>query len=136
MGFEKFGRISFASQTRVSEFVDHLERGELKATRCRGCGKVFFPPRADCASCLGGDMEWVGIGGSGRLVSYTVANYAPTGFEDDVPYTLALADFDGIKVFGRISADAPPDRIRVGMAVKIQVVTLPGGQITYQFSPA
>lgn len=81
-------------------------------------------------------MEWVGIGGSGRLVSYTVANYAPTGFEDDVPYTLALADFDGIKVFGRISADAPPDRIRVGMAVKIQVVTLPGGQITYQFSPA
>ncbi|MBF7082521.1 Zn-ribbon domain-containing OB-fold protein [Desulfallas sp. Bu1-1] len=136
MGFEKFGRISFTSQTKVSEFVDYLEQGELRATRCRCCEKVFFPPRADCASCLGGDMEWVGFNGCGTLVSFTVVNYAPTGFEGDVPYTLALADFNGIKVFGRLSSKLSMNEIKVGMKVKIDVITLPGGQITYQFNAA
>ncbi|MCL6610727.1 MAG: Zn-ribbon domain-containing OB-fold protein [Peptococcaceae bacterium] len=133
MGFEKFGRISFTSQTKLSAFVDYLEKGELRATKCKQCGKVFFPPRADCDACLGSDMEWVKIEGTGKLVSFTEAQYAPTGFEADVPYTLALADFDGVRVFGRMSRDVPLDGMKVGMAVKAEVVAMPDGQLTYQF---
>ena len=58
MGFEKFGQISFTSQTKAGEFVEYLEKGELRGTKCRSCGRVFFPPRADCSFCLSDDMEF------------------------------------------------------------------------------
>lgn len=136
MGFEKFGRKSFTSQTRVSAFVDYLAKGELRATRCPACGRVYFPPRADCAGCLGNDMEWVQVEGQGALVSYTRVNYGPAGFEADVPYILALVDFNGVKVFGQLNAGMPETAVKAGMLLQPAVVTLPGGQVTYEFLPA
>lgn len=136
MGFEKFGAVSFTSQTRAAAFVDYLEKGELRGTKCNSCGRVFFPPRADCSWCMTKDVEWIEIKGQGSLVSFTKVNYGPTGFENDVPYYLALVDFDGVKVFGRLSKSVAEDSIKVGMAVKFNTITLPQGNVTYEFLPA
>ncbi len=133
MGFEKFGRRSFASQTKVESFVEHLEKGELRGTQCKSCGKQYFPPRADCAACLSDDMEWYKIEGQGTLVSFTRAGFAPTGFEADVPYTLAMADFNGIKVFGRLDKNIPEAEVSVGMKLKVNVCEMPDGQLSYEF---
>ncbi|MCK4843850.1 MAG: OB-fold domain-containing protein, partial [Dehalococcoidia bacterium] len=70
---------------------------------------------------------------NGRLVTYTVVNYGPTGFEDDAPYTLAIADFDGVRVFGRLSKGLKEIDIKPGMGLKILPVKLPGGRIGYEF---
>jgi len=136
MGFEKFGQVSFTSQTRASAFIDYLEKGEIRGTKCRLCGRVFFPPRADCSWCMSKDVEWIEIKGKGKLISFTKVNYAPTGFEGDVPYILALVDFDGIKVFGRLSKDIPEDSVKVGMALKVASLALPEDKVTYEFLPA
>ena len=136
MGFEKFGRKSFTAQTKSAAFVDFLEQGELRATQCRNCSQIYFPPRADCAACLSNDMEWVKIEGTGEIISYTTANYAPTGFEKDVPYTLALVDFGKVKVFGRMGGGVPEDALKVGLPVKAEVVKFPDGQLSYEFLPA
>ncbi|AGL01411.1 Zn-ribbon domain-containing OB-fold protein [Desulfoscipio gibsoniae] len=133
MGFEKFGRKSFASQTKVESFVEYLAKGELSGTQCKSCGKQYFPPRADCAECLGNEMDWFKIEGTGNLVSFTKAGFAPTGFEADVPYTLALADFNGIKVFGRLDSSIPKEEVSVGMALQINILNLPDGQLSYEF---
>ncbi len=133
MGFEKFGHISFTSQTKVADFVDYLEKGEVRGTQCVSCKRTFFPPRADCAWCLASEVEWVAVEGEGKLVSFTKANYAPTGFEADAPYILALADFNGVRVFGRLSNDVPEKDTKVGMPVKIKPISLPGGQLSYEF---
>ena len=135
MGFEKFGRKSYTAQTKVAEFADKLAAGEISATRCTGCGRVYFPPRADCAGCLSGQMEWVKIPEKGKLVSYTRVQYAPAGFEADAPYTLALADFGAVKVFGRLGGAGEESVIKVGLEVKPVVLTLPDGQLTYEFVP-
>jgi uncharacterized protein len=136
MSFERFGRVSFTSQTKVGDFVDYLEKGELCATRCRACGRLFFPPRADCASCLSGEIEWAKVEGQGKLVSFTRACYAPTGFEEDVPYVLAVAEFnDGLKVFGRFTAGVSFDQLKTGAAVRVSAVSLPDGQTSYEFLP-
>jgi uncharacterized OB-fold protein len=135
MGFEKFGRVSFTAQTKAGAFVEYLEKGELRGTRCRSCGRVYFPPRADCSFCLSSDMEWFKVEGQGSLVSFTRVNYGPTGFESDVPYILALVDFNGTRVFGRLGKDVPEEQIAVGMIVKAVTSTLPGGQISYEFLP-
>jgi uncharacterized OB-fold protein len=133
MGFENFGVVSFTAETKASDFVGYLEKGKVMATRCRKCGTDYFPPRLDCSKCLGSDMEWFEIKGNGRLVTYTVVNYGPTGFENDAPYTLAIADFDGVRVFGRLSKGMKESDIKPGMILKVLPVKLPGDRIGYEF---
>ncbi len=136
MSFERFGRISFTAQTKVGEFVEHLEKEGLQGTKCQVCGSIYFPPRADCCSCLSNDMAWHKVDGKGKLLSFTKAGFAPTGFEEDVPYVLAVADFDEVKVFGRFNRDFPEDKMKIGMPVKVEKLDLPDGQISYEFIPA
>jgi len=133
VSFENFGVVSFTTETKASDFVGYLEKGKVMATRCRRCGSNYFPPRMDCPKCVGSDVEWFEIKGNGRLVTYTVVNYGPTGFEEDAPYTLAIADFDGLRVFGRLSKSLKESDIKAGMGVKILPVKLPGGRIGYEF---
>jgi len=136
VSFENFGIVSFTAETKASDFVGYLEKGKVMATRCRRCGTNYFPPRLDCSKCVGSDVEWFEIKGNGRLVTYTVVNYGPTGFEDDAPYTLAIADFDGVRVFGRLSKGIKESDIKPGMELKILPVKLPGGRIGYEFQKA
>ena len=73
-------------------------------TRCKKCGDSHFPPKADCPNCLDSEMEWVEVKDNARLIAYTAVHYGPSGFEDEAPYTLAIAEFeDGLRVFGRLS---------------------------------
>ena len=133
MSFENFGVVNFTTETKASDFLGYLEKGKVMATRCRRCGTNYFPPRMDCPKCVGSDVEWFEIKGNGRLVTYTVVNYGPTGFEEDAPYTLAIADFDGVRVFGRLSKGLKESDIKPGMDVKVLPVKLPGGRIGYEF---
>jgi uncharacterized OB-fold protein len=136
MGFERFGSKSFTAQAKVEEFVDYLDKGEVAYTKCRTCSQAYFPPRADCANCLGKDMEWVPIKGNGKIATFTHTMYAPTGFEADAPYTIVVADFGACKVLGRMNKNTPVENLSVGMAVKVEVVKLADGQVTYEFLPA
>jgi uncharacterized OB-fold protein len=134
--FHKFGTVSFTSTTKVNDFVDYLEKGKVMGTRCKDCGLVFFPPRADCYRCLASNMEWFEVSGTGKLLSYSKLEYAPVGFGDDLPYAIALLDYGDYKVFGRIARDVPEGEIRVGMEMRTEVNDLPNGQLNYVFKKA
>lgn len=134
--FSKFGTVSFTAITKVNDFIDYLEQGKVMATRCKDCGLVFFPPRADCYRCLASNMEWIEISGTGKLVTYSKLEYAPIGFGDDLPYAIALLDYGDYKVFGRIAGNVPEEEIKIGMAMKTVPNPLPNGQINYVFEKA
>jgi hypothetical protein len=134
--FRKFGTVSFTGITKVNDFIDHLEQGKVMGTRCKDCGRLFFPPRADCYHCLGSHMEWFEVDGKGRLITYSRLQYAPVGFGDDLPYAIAVLDYGAYKVFGRIADDVPEEEIEVGMEMKTMVHRLPNGQINHVFGKA
>lgn len=134
--FKKFGTVSFTSLTKTNDFVTHLEEGKITGTKCRVCGMVFFPPRADCYNCLSSDMEWFTVSGTGKLVTYSKLQYAPVGFEGDLPYSIALLDYGAYKAFGRLAGDVPEEEVKVGMEMKAEVNRLPNGQINYVFRKA
>ena len=137
MGFDSFGTISFTSETKAADFITHLGGGKVMATKCPGCGHVYFPPRMECADCLSSNVEWFELSGKGKLVTYSIVNYGPTGFENETPYILALAEFaGGVKVFGRLDKQIGEDEIKVGMDVKLAPVKLPDERISYQFKKA
>jgi uncharacterized OB-fold protein len=133
MGFENFGTVSFTTEAKAADFITYLEAGKIMATRCRQCGLSYFPPKADCPRCLSSDVEWFEIKGKGKLNTYTIVNYGPTGFENDAPYILALGEFDDLQILARLSRDIEEKDIKVGMSLVLSPVKLPDNRIAYEF---
>lgn len=131
--FKKFGTVSFTSTTKVNDFIDYLEEGKVMGSRCKECGLDFFPPRSDCYKCFSSDMEWFEVTGNGKLLAYSKLKYAPIGFDEDLPYCIAVLDYGDYKIFGRIASDIPDGDIKLGMEMKTEVNTLPNGQLNYIF---
>ncbi len=92
--FDRFGMITLTRFSKVGGIVDELLAGRFVASRCTRCGARSFPPRADCSECRSGEFEFVEISRRARLLSYTTIHAAPTGFEDQVPYTLGVVELE------------------------------------------
>src|SRR2546426_5051219 len=104
LGFEKFGQSGYLSQTKVTPLISYLEKGIVVGTKCKNCGKLYFPPRVDCPDCRKSEVEWVPIDGKAKLVTFTEVYFAPPAFEQSTPYILGLAELDdGLRVFAPIS---------------------------------
>ncbi|MGD9125073.1 MAG: zinc ribbon domain-containing protein [Desulfarculaceae bacterium] len=134
--FQRFGTVSFTATTKVNDFIDRLEQGQVAGTVCKTCGTKFFPPRAHCYKCLDkAEIEWFPVSGKGTLLAYSQLMYAPIGFNEDLPYCIATLDYGDYKVFGRIG-NVPPEELSIGMELVTEVNTLPNGQLNYVFNRA
>ena len=137
MGFEKFGVVSYTKQTKAVDFMRFLEQGKVVGTKCKGCGRIFFPPKIDCPKCLKSDTEWLEISGTGKLITYTKVNYGPVGFESKAPYILGVAQFDeGIQIMAALSKEIEESDITVGMEVKVIPKVLVEEKLSYEFKMA
>jgi len=119
MPFKYFGKTNFTPYTKVDKFADYLQKGKLMGTKCKKCGEIYFPPRADCLKCMDDTFEWIEFSGKGTLNSYTTIHAAPKGFDDIAPYTIGIVD---LKEGGRLLAwigDIPKDEIKNDMPVKV-----------------
>lgn len=119
MPFRYFGKVNYTPYTKVSQFADELHKGRLVGSRCRQCGEIAFPPRADCLNCLSPDFEFIDTKPEGTLVTFTTIHSPPAGFEDLAPYTLGLVDLDsGGRVLSWVEG-IEPDEIKIGMRVRV-----------------
>ncbi|MBM4132043.1 Zn-ribbon domain-containing OB-fold protein [bacterium] len=78
----------------MAEFARRLKDGRLVGSRCEDCGRVGFPPRADCPDCRSGRFTFTEYGGGGTVVTFTRIAAAPAGFEGRVPFTIGVVDLD------------------------------------------
>ncbi len=116
--FKWFGKINFTPYTKVSEFANYLKDGKLMGTKCKKCGEISFPPRADCLNCMSDDFEWTEYTGNGTLQTFTRIYAAPTGFDDMAPYSIGVLDLDeGGRLLGWFEG-INEDEIKVGMKLK------------------
>ncbi len=137
MGFENFGKVSFTTEAKTADFVNYLQQGKVMTTKCKKCGTRYFPPKMDCPKCLTSDIEWCEIKSKGKLITYTIVNYGPSGFENDAPYILGVGEFgDGLRVFSRINKEIKESDIKPGMELKVVPMKLPGDRIGYEFQQA
>ncbi|QSG08212.1 Zn-ribbon domain-containing OB-fold protein [Halapricum desulfuricans] len=104
------------SNDGYDQALDAIENGEPYALECPE-GHQSMPPRQVCPECGASDLEEVEIPLSGELLSYNVT-YVPTpDFGDDVPFVLGVAEFDDVRLTGRVQADA--EDVEVGSAVEV-----------------
>jgi uncharacterized OB-fold protein len=82
---------------------------------CQKCHWSDFHKAQLCPRCLTTPIETT-FPGHGRIVTFTVIRYPPTGFENQAPYVVALIDITGgPRVIGRIKTK--PEDIGIGMMV-------------------
>lgn len=74
---------------------------------CRSCNTLIMYPKRFCPTCLGEDLDWRPAVGTGEVYTVTVQRAgAPSGFEADTPYVLAVVRLDeGVQLMTRIVGD-------------------------------
>ncbi len=99
---------------KTYQFWEGLREGKIYATRCKKCGKIYFPPQADCPDDLSTDMEWIELPRDGILEAFSKVYARPQGFEDLDPYMIGIATLsNGVRIMGWVE---PPDEkcVKVG----------------------
>ena len=134
MDFGNFGTVSFTKESKAVPFVEYLGQGKVMATKCKKCGRKYFPPRMDCPYCINSEIEWVEVNGKGKLLTFTQVHYGPLGFEDDAPYVLGIVEFgEGVRILSRISKSIDAETIKIGMELTVKPVKLSEEKLTYEF---
>ncbi|MFX0092334.1 MAG: Zn-ribbon domain-containing OB-fold protein [Candidatus Hodarchaeota archaeon] len=90
----------------------------LMGTKCEHDDKVFFPPRAICPACREKISAEVELSGKGKILSHTTIHVAAKGFENQVPYAMAIIELEeGVRLTSAITGIHPQD-VYSGMPVK------------------
>jgi uncharacterized OB-fold protein len=78
-------------------------------------------------------MDWIKISSRGKLISFTTAQYGPSGFENRVPYTLGIVEFlESIRVLSPISTIINPETLRVGMELQLRPIILGENRVGFE----
>ncbi|MBI5051363.1 Zn-ribbon domain-containing OB-fold protein, partial [Candidatus Micrarchaeota archaeon] len=107
-------------------------------TKCVNCTTNYFPTRIVCPKCRRkGKTEKVQFKGKGKIYSFTEISAAAAGFEDQVPYVLALVELEeGPKLTTQI-VDVMGKEVKIGDKVEMVFRAIqrddPEGLIHYGF---
>ncbi len=96
------------------------QRYRLEAGKCKGCGKVYYPPRLVCGACGSRAFETITLPDKGKVVTFTVIAIGPSDFADQVPYALGVVEvMPAVRLTAQI-VDIPPEKIKIGMPVALE----------------
>jgi uncharacterized OB-fold protein len=121
--------------SKTLPFWEGLKQGKVLATKCTQCGKLYFPPNADCPDCLVSNLEWVELSKEAEIETFTHVVVRPTSFQQNKPYTVAIGKLqEGVRVLAWLTGFKLSE-IKVGMKVKLVAKVTSEGNPTYEFVP-
>lgn len=108
--------------TAIPRFWREIQsRYNLVGTKCGNCGKVDFPPRSVCPDCgrkSVGKMQTFKLAGKGAVVTYTTIYDAPSQFDMQKPYVMAIIEMEeGVRLTSQL-IDVKPEELRIGLQVQ------------------
>lgn len=71
-------------------YWDGCKAHELRIPYCNECKAHFFYPRPYCPICLSDNVEWRTVSGKGTLHTYIISHRPAPGFDDELPYVIAV----------------------------------------------
>lgn len=108
-------------------FFDGAKRGELMILRCGACGHFMWgtshagslPITPRCHTCFADDLEWVAATGKATLYSFAIMHQPYPGFEDEVPYNIALVELEeGVRCISNVVGVDNGD-LEIGMSLEV-----------------
>lgn len=95
------------------------QRYNLVGEICPHCEVKIFPPRDICPSCGKEAKTEFAFSGRGEIYSYTTVFDAPSGFESQTPYTVALVKLEEGPMVTAQLTDLGDDPVQIGMPVEM-----------------
>ena len=95
------------------------QRYRLEGNFCTNCGTKFFPPRTVCSECRSTALEPYAFKGKGELYSYTTLSQAPSGYEEQLPYSVGMIKLDEGPMVEAQLTDVDPEDLHIGMRVEM-----------------
>jgi len=103
-------------------FWDGAKAHRLMLPWCKSCGQAHFFPRSCCPHCFEFDLEWREASGRGKLHTYVINHKAARGFEEKVPYVIAVVELEeGPRMMTNLVMDETPtpERLRIDMPLEV-----------------
>ena len=99
---------------------EYPARYRLEASRCKKCGKTFYPPRLVCNNCKSRDLERFKMKRTGKVLTYTIIRTPSAEFSGLAPFALGIIETDdGVRMTAQI-ADVDFDELKIGMPIKLE----------------
>jgi uncharacterized OB-fold protein len=95
------------------------QRYALVGEVCPHCDAKIFPPRDVCPNCGGEAKTQYAFSGKGKVYSYTVMRDAPAGYEENIPYTVAVVALDEGPMVTAQLTDLGEQSVEIGMPVEM-----------------
>jgi uncharacterized OB-fold protein len=111
-------------------FFDAAAEGRFLIKRCQACGEAHWYPRTMCPFCHSDRTAWEESKGEGVIYTYSVMWRSPTG-----PYAIGYVTLDEGPAMLTNFVDVAPDRLKVGMRVKVKLQPTEGGPPVPVFVP-
>ena len=109
-------------EPKVLKVEDTKDKDALIGSRCRQCGRYFFPQRIRCGACTEPITELVELSKQGTLISYTLVTSRPRFALVQPPYILGEVLMpEGLRIYSLIDAK---DVNELKMGQKAQLGTL------------
>jgi uncharacterized protein len=96
------------------------ERYNLIGSKCETCGTSYFPARKICHNCRRkGKLVEEKMPTEGKIISFSKIFSAPTGFEQDLPYFLAIIELKNkVHILGQI-VNKDDAKVKIGAKTKV-----------------
>ena len=95
------------------------QRYALVGEVCPHCDAKIFPPRDVCPECKSEAKEPFAFSGKGEIYSYTTIYEAPSGYDVNAPYTVALVKLNEGPMITAQLTDMDASQIQIGMPVEM-----------------
>jgi uncharacterized OB-fold protein len=95
------------------------QRYALTGEVCPHCQAKIFPPRDVCPECGDEAKAEFEFSGRGEIYSYTSIYNAPEGFEESIPYTVALVRLEEGPLVTAQLTDLGEQQVEIGMPVEM-----------------
>ncbi len=94
-------------------------RYQVVGTRCETCKTNYYPPRELCPTCRRhgkiSDKKFMGVG---KIVTYTIVHAAPSGYEKQIPYAVAIVQLEEGPMLTAQIVDYKSDELKIGQSVR------------------
>lgn len=81
-------------QDDAEPFWEATAEHRLVVPRCERCASVIWYPRGFCPSCSSFDIEWIELGGTGSIYSFSIPRRGQGAYRDVAPYVVAYVELD------------------------------------------
>ena len=104
-------------------YWDACGEHRLTLQRCLDCpgNPAYFYPRPFCPTCLSRNVEWFEASGRGKLHTYVFAHRGAPGFDDAVPYVIAVVELEeGPRMMSNIvGVEAKPENLPADLPLEV-----------------